>query len=184
MEKERVKVQIDGMNFYVVGDDNPEYIRELAKELNEILDLTTRSNARLNQMQTQILTALNLLDRSKKLDKKIEEVKKFSQDANVASKRVDELEEMRRQTSEFQEKKAEVEKRMEVLKQDKRALELETQDLSLKLDSCKEEINKLKIEEEKKEKRIEELEENNYRAQMKVADLNKEISVLRGEVEA
>ena len=59
---DRIKVDIDGMNFYVVGSDDQEKIQKMAGELTQKIQETAKANYRLNQVQGLVLTALNLLN--------------------------------------------------------------------------------------------------------------------------
>ena len=48
----RIEVNIDGMKFYVMGNDNEKYIKDLAADLDEKIKETARTNYKLNQVQT------------------------------------------------------------------------------------------------------------------------------------
>ena len=63
----RIEVNIDGMKFYVMGNDNEKYIKDLAADLDEKIKETARTNYKLNQVQTLVLCALNVLDDFEKM---------------------------------------------------------------------------------------------------------------------
>lgn len=178
---EKVKVQIDGMNFYVVGDEEADYIRNLAKELNEMYDATNRSNARLNQVQAQVLTTLNLLDQYKKLENRLEEVKNSSQDAQIASEKEAQIQELQEKLAGQENSNGSLKEENDQLREAKKGLEDDLGKVKETLKEREEEVLSLKGKLEEGTKKLEEISEKNYQAQLTITDLNKEISVLRGE---
>lgn len=178
---ERVKVQIDGMSFYVVGDEEADYIKDLAKELNEMYDITNRSNGRLNQVQAQVLTSLNLLDQCKKMEKRLEEVKNSSEDALIATEKEKQLEELREQVAKLESKNSELSGLYSEVDKESKSLLEEKKELLIKVKNQEEQVTELKESLLALEKKIEALEDKNYNAQLNITDLNKEISILRGE---
>jgi len=49
-DSKRIEVVIDGMKFFVCGDDDEKYIKDLAKELDGKIKETSKSNYKLNQV--------------------------------------------------------------------------------------------------------------------------------------
>ncbi|MCD1147989.1 cell division protein ZapA [Peptoniphilus sp. KCTC 25270] len=183
METNRFKVQIDGMSFYVVGNDDKEYVEALAKELDEMLDDFNRRNGRLNQVQYQILTALNLLDNVKRLEKKMEDVKTYSEDSELATETITELENLRKSLKETREAEEKSKNKALDLEKERKDLLEEVKELKQKLQEKTEEEEKWKVEVQEKTQKVQELEDKNYQNQINLADLYKEISILRGESE-
>lgn len=61
-EKGKIDVYIDGRNFTVVGSDNEDYIRGLAKYVDTKIKDVSSKNDRLCQTTSAILAALNIAD--------------------------------------------------------------------------------------------------------------------------
>lgn len=79
-EKRKINVYIDGRNFTVVGSDNEDYIRGLAKYVDgKIKDLTSK-NDRLCQTMSAILAALNIADELHTSNSKLVELENQSKD--------------------------------------------------------------------------------------------------------
>ena len=57
-DSKRIEVVIDGMKFFVCGDDDEKYIKDLAKELDGKIKETSKSNYKLNQVQSLVLLSL------------------------------------------------------------------------------------------------------------------------------
>lgn len=60
--KKKTEVYIDGRNFTVVGSDNEEYIKGLAKFVDSKIKDVSSKNDRLCQTMSAILAALNISD--------------------------------------------------------------------------------------------------------------------------
>lgn len=179
----RIKIRIDDMNFYVVGGDNEEYVRALAKTLNRKISETRRANHSLNQVQSLMLTSLNILDEKEKLEQQEEIINTTSKDEIEVKNRLKELEDVKKEVSEFEDTKEELDKKLS--------------DYSNKIEELeKEEENYIKLIKEKDE-RIEELieklnqatfenkklEGEIYDSQKMIIDLNREIESLTDEEE-
>ncbi|KXG77657.1 Cell division protein ZapA [Fervidicola ferrireducens] len=77
MEKEpdvtRVKVEICGENYYIKGSASEEYIKQLAKYVDQKMKLLLKLNPRLSRINLAVLTALNIADEYFKLKAEYEE---------------------------------------------------------------------------------------------------------------
>ena len=74
--KKKIDVIIDGRNFTVVGSDNEDYIRELARYVDRnIKDLATK-NHRLSPVMTATLAAFNIADELFSVNKDHKELEK------------------------------------------------------------------------------------------------------------
>lgn len=100
----KIKVVIDDMNFYVVGNEDEKYIRSLAGELDKNIKEVKRNNYRLNQMQAVLLASLNVLDRAEKNKKILNEVQNISKDEKKLMGVIEELEESKKSNNEATEK--------------------------------------------------------------------------------
>lgn len=61
-EKNRVNVQIQGINFKIVGYDDEDYILEVINKLNDRIDQIQDKNKNLSGIEAVILAAINLED--------------------------------------------------------------------------------------------------------------------------
>ena len=79
-EKRKIEVYIDGRNFTVVGSDNEDYIRGLARYVDvKIKDLASK-NDRLCQTMSAILAALNIADELHKSNERLAELENESKE--------------------------------------------------------------------------------------------------------
>ncbi|TYP49819.1 cell division protein ZapA [Thermosediminibacter litoriperuensis] len=66
MEKEsdltRVKVEINGENYYIKGAATEEHIRRLAAYVDQKMKFLSKANPRLNRVNLAVLTALHIAD--------------------------------------------------------------------------------------------------------------------------
>lgn len=177
----KVKVQIDDMTFFVVGEEDTQYVKDLAKMLSRKIAETQSSNYRLNQVQSIVLTALNILDENEKLKAEEKIISEVKTDDEAYRKNIREL---------------------ELLKEEKKKFEIDSSELknnilSLreKLKSYEDDNNSLRNQNSKKAKEIEELnkeiaslkeekevlENQIYDSQKRIIDLNREIESLNEE---
>lgn len=76
VENNKVRVEIDGINFTVSGNAYEKYVRDLADYINEAIEENARSKPYLSKLEGIILLALNLkdeLEREKAKFKDLEE---------------------------------------------------------------------------------------------------------------
>ena len=152
----RIEVNIDGMKFYVMGNDNEKYIKDLAADLDEKIKETARTNYKLNQVQTLVLCALNVLDDFEKM--KMEEIKDLKKQLLIFE---EENKKSNKSYRDLQEKNNDLEDR-------NRRLNRDLMDKNQALTEAKEEIKKL-------EGSISNLEEKNNSASRRIIDLSREL---------
>ena len=66
MEKNRVKLQICGTDYYVTTEDDVEYTQSLGAQLDETITGLMRENERLSLTQAAILASLDAMDAYRK----------------------------------------------------------------------------------------------------------------------
>lgn len=183
MANDKVTVRIDDMTFVVVGGDGEDYVKGLAKKLNEKIEDTRKSNYRLNQVQSLVLTGLNILDEREKLSQKNKTILSIKKDEEEIIDSLKELEEARDKIASFDDIKAKYENMIT--------------DLNLKIKDLEKENKKLDNLVNDKEKLIKELretlrtvkedninlEEQIYDSQKKIIDLNREIESITDDEE-
>lgn len=69
----RVKVEICGENYYIKGSASEEYIKQLAKYVDQKMKLLLKLNPRLSRINLAVVTALNIADEYFKLKAEYEE---------------------------------------------------------------------------------------------------------------
>ena len=63
----KMRLHINGFDFVINTDENPEYIRELTAEVNERIDGLTSKNSTLSVAMVGMLAALEFADDAKKM---------------------------------------------------------------------------------------------------------------------
>ncbi len=102
MEKERVKLNICGNDYYITTDEDPQYVQALGVELDEALSKVVQSSSRLSMTQAAILVALEYADSAKKANETadnlrsqikeyLEDSARYKMEAEVARRDVDRL---------------------------------------------------------------------------------------------
>ena len=66
MNKSRVQVKIGGATYTIVTDDDPEYVENLAEQVNNEIKSICNSNPSLSMTQAAVLVALDQADACKK----------------------------------------------------------------------------------------------------------------------
>lgn len=183
MTTTRVQVEIAGMTFHVIGEDDETYVKALANEANECIQEVESHNYRLNDVQVYILSLLNALDEKNKQARAQEAADALAGDSQGVKEKLEEIDALNKRlkenskTLEAKDKKIkELDARFKESDDEKKKLEREKAALSEEKAAAE---AQLKARDEK----IRELEEKNYETQMRLVDLNKEIYVLRGDHE-
>lgn len=180
---ERIKVRIDDMNFYVVGGDNEEYIRALARTLNRNISETRRSNNTLNQVQSLVLTALNILDEKETLEQQEKNIVATTKDEKEVVNRLKELDAAKKEISQFEDTKDNYENSLNEFKNKIKELEDETKTLKNTIEEKENRINELIEKLNTSTVKAKKLEEEMYESQKTIIDLNREIESLTNEEE-
>lgn len=177
----RTKVEIDGMTFQVVGNDDSAYVETMAEELTAKIEEIRNGNFRLNQVQSLILTALNLLDERNKAISQLEEL---SKESPQKTQELENLEEIARLQEELKKKTKEQEtwtRERELSASRLAHMEDTLRENSEKLNAALEEGRGLKERLEELEEERKKLEEIHFEAQRQIVDLNKDIAILNGD---
>ena len=183
MTTTRVQVEIAGMTFHVIGEDDESYVKALADEANERIREVESHNYRLNDVQVYILSLLNALDEKNKQARAQEAADALAGDSQGVKEKLEEIDALNKRLKENSNaleakdnRIRESEARLKALDDEKKKLEREKAALTEEKEAAEE---KLKAKDDK----IRELEEKNYETQMRLVDLDKEIYVLRGDHE-
>ncbi len=171
----RIEVTIDGMKFYVMGNDNEKYIKDLAADLNEKIQETARTNYRLNQVQTLVLCALNVLDDFEKMKSDKDDLANASDDKKDIMEKIEEIKDLKKQLSIFEEENNKVNKSFRNLQEKTNELEDRNRKLNRELMDKNQALMESKEEIKKLEGSISNLEEKNNSASRRIIDLSREL---------
>ena len=183
MTKTRVQVEIAGMTFHVIGEDDETYVKSLADEANERIREVESYNYRLNDVQVYILSLLNALDEKNKQARAQEAADALAGDSQGVKEKLEEIDALNKRLKENSNAIEEKDKRIQESEARLKALDGEKKKLEREKAALTEEKEAAEDQLKAKDDKIRELEEKNYETQMRLVDLNKEIYVLRGEHE-
>ena len=79
-EKRKVDIIIDGRNFTVVGSKDEQYIRKVAKYVDEKVKELANKNDKLSQTMSATLAALNIADEYHTTKEKLEKIESQAKD--------------------------------------------------------------------------------------------------------
>lgn len=186
-EKRKVKVQIKGIDFTLVGYDEERYLEALSRDLNSRIDRIMARNQKLSLVEAVILTSLNLEDDLQKEKMKSNEIIKSFEDGENA-KKVElyekNLEEIANLKNTLQEKEAMIKKLIDAEKFSSNKLKEESSKLREIFDKHKiletenaDMTEKLKVTETK----LASQEKLNFTNNQELAKLRKEAKMLREE---
>lgn len=75
MDKNKVKLSICGVDYYISTDDDVKYVQTLGNELDMRLNKLMRENSRLSVTQAAVLAALEFMDMAKKEEQSAENLR-------------------------------------------------------------------------------------------------------------
>ncbi|MDO5041542.1 MAG: cell division protein ZapA [Peptoniphilus sp.] len=181
MGNTRIKVTIDDMNFFVVGNSDSEYINNLAKELDSRIKATQNSNYRLNQVQALILTALNVLDEKEKIKNEEKSVQRAIEDEEEYRNTIRELENSRVKVEVLEKTNEIINTNLNLMKSKLKAVEEDKEEYRAKFERQNQKIAELEEKNEVLKKEKSTLESQIYESQKRIIDLNMELESLNEE---
>ncbi|SDZ29583.1 cell division protein ZapA [Proteiniborus ethanoligenes] len=167
--KERVIVNIGGQEFSVVGNESEEYIKGIAKLVDDNIKEITKKNKRLSQSMAAILAAFNIGDKYTKSLKDLNDLRKNTvEPLNQFEQMKSELEESK---NKLQAVKSECDSYKDELLQSKREIEK----LNRMIRKQEEDL-KLKDEEViNNNKTIDDLQNKLFESQVEMVQIRKEL---------
>lgn len=88
MEKNKVKLNICGVNYYISTDEEVEYTKALGKQIDIHMSEILKSGALVTMTQAAVLTSLELADQLTKTEKNLDnfrnQIKEYLEDAGKA----------------------------------------------------------------------------------------------------
>lgn len=180
---DRIKVDIDGMNFYVVGSDDQEKIQKMAGELTQKIQETAKSNYRLNQVQGLVLTALNLLNDLYQARENLDDLASENPENEKIQKSQEENRALKEEEQRLLEEKKGLQEKVRDLTQKKKDLEGEVRELKGYLDLAKRDLKSAQDQVALFDQKEKAYEDKIYQDQVTIVDLQKEVSLLKGSEE-
>lgn len=180
---DRIKVDIDGMNFYVVGSDDQEKIQKMAGELTQKIQETAKANYRLNQVQGLVLTALNLLNDLHQAQENLDDLASENPENEKIQKSQEENQALKKQEQKLLEEKRSLDQKVQDLTQKKKDLEGQVKDLKSHLELTKRDLKSAQDQVALFDQKEKAYEDKIYQDQLTIVDLQKELSLLKGSEE-
>lgn len=189
MEKNRVRVEIDGITFNVISEEDERYVQFVTSHVDRAILETMKSNPRLTKTEGIILVAVNLKDQLEKEKKKLEDFKiSIKNDDNA--KKLERFEEVQRELEELKKTKNENE---ELIEKYKKAENFSSNRLKEESDKYKSAFNEIRsknaeLENYKKEleaikSKLSNQERLNFERNKEIINLKSTIRNLREEIE-
>ena len=75
MEKNKIRLTIGGLDYFLTTDDDVAYMRNLGDELDEYITELLRNHPRLSQVQAAVLCALEYADKYRRAENNAEYLK-------------------------------------------------------------------------------------------------------------
>ncbi len=181
MTKNRVRVEIDGIIFNVISEENDNYVNYVTSQVDYAIKETMKSNPRLTRTEGIILVAVNFKDRLEKEKKKLEDFKaSIKSDENA--KKLEEYEKTLQELEELKKIRLENESLIEKYKQ---AESFSSNKLKAEVDKYKNAFKEMKAKEselEEAKKEINTLKTKLSNQEKLNFDRNKEIINLKSSI--
>ncbi len=169
-DRRKVDVQIDGRNFTVVGEGSEEYIQEIASYVDSIIKEVAFKNNKLSQIMTATLAALHISDELRQSEQQFKELKlkakdpldKYDDVCEELEKSKEKIKTLNSLTQEYQAKITEYDKKRE--------------EMEKIVEDLKEDMILKEKEIEEKDEIIRELQDKNYKSQLEIVDVKKELT--------
>ena len=98
--KNRITVELCDKEFSLLSDEHEEYVKSLAKEINQMIQETAYKNLRISKADAAVLTCLDLCDQNRKLTENNDNMRK------TISEYIDEIGELNRKLMAYERQKA------------------------------------------------------------------------------
>ncbi|MDR7870386.1 MAG: cell division protein ZapA [Tissierellaceae bacterium] len=169
-DKKRVDVMIDGRNFTIVGEENEEYIRDLAYYVDKKIRNLASKNDKLSQTMAATLAAIHIADELHGVKEELNELKAKAKDPLEKYNNLDL--EFNKSKELINELKAESKKHLESLS----LIKAERDNLLKEIEEYKEE-SQLKDEEiQNFKEQLKVLQDKNFKSQIELIETKKELT--------
>lgn len=181
--KNKIRVEIDGINFSVSGNEDENYIKHIASYVDKAIVENNKKNPHLSKTEGIILLALNLKDELEKQKLKYQEMRESLKDTSEAIN----VEKIENADEEIKRLKDLLKEKDQLLEKFKIAEEINERKLNaemLKAKDLQAEINLNKSEKENQNKEVDQLRKQLEIQEKLNFDRNKEIIGLKNSIRA
>ena len=98
--KNKITVELCDKEFSLLSDEPEDYVKSLAKEINQMIQETAYKNLRISKADAAVLTCLDLCDRNRKLTENNDNMRK------TISEYIDEIGDLNRKLAAYERQKA------------------------------------------------------------------------------
>ncbi|MDY0236783.1 MAG: cell division protein ZapA [Gudongella sp.] len=168
-DKKKIDVVIDGRNFTVVGSDNEEYIRELARYVDKNIKNLATKNHRLSPVMTATLAAFNIADELFSVNKEHKDLEKRAKEPlekyEITKKEIEtannKIKELERRNLDYND---------EVIK-----IKISKEELFTDINRLEEEVKKKDEDIEQYKKEISTYKDRQFKTQIEIIELKKQL---------
>lgn len=169
-EKRKINVQIDGRNFTIVGVGSEEHIHRIASYVDKIIKEVSSKNDKLSQTMTATLAALHISDELSKKEKELHELEFKAKDP------LDKYDDVCEELKIAKEEIATLNNMAEQYQRQITEYDKKRENTDLELLALKRTIQANREELSEKDKIIENLKDKNFKNQLEIVDLKKELA--------
>ena len=98
--KNKITIELCDKEFSLVSDESEEYVKSLAKEINQMIQETAYKNLRISKADAAVLTCLDLCDQNRKLTENNDNMRK------TISEYIDEIGDLNRKLAAYERQKS------------------------------------------------------------------------------
>lgn len=168
-DKKKIDVMIDGRNFTVVGSNNEEYIRELAKYVDKNIKNLATKNHRLSPVMTATLAAFNIADELFNINKEHKDLEKRAKEP------LEKYEITKREIEAANVKIRELERRNLDYNDEVIKIKISKEELFSDISKLQEELKKKEEDIEKYKKEISDFKDRHFKTQIEIIELKKQL---------
>nr|WP_300005089.1 cell division protein ZapA [Tissierella sp.] len=169
-ERRKIDVQIDGRNFTIVGAGSEEHIHRIASYVDKIIKEVGSKNDKLSQTMTATLAALHISDELSKKESELQELNLKAKDP------LDKYDDVCLELQEAKEKIIALNNMAEEYQRQITEYDKKREDLELQLLALNRTIQANLEELAEKDEMIEGLKDKNFKNQLEIVDVKKELS--------
>lgn len=168
-DRKKIDVMIDGRTFTVVGSNNEDYIRELARYVDKNIKTLATKNHRLSPVMTATLAAFNIADELFSLNKDYKELDKRAKEP------LEKYELTKKEIESAKVKIKELERRNLDYNDEVIKIKISKEELFSDINKLKEEAKNTEEEIENYKNEISNYKDRQFKAQMEIVELKKQL---------
>ncbi len=168
-DRKKIDVMIDGRTFTVVGSNNEDYIRELARYVDKNIKTLATKNHRLSPVMTATLAAFNIADELFSLNKDYKDLDKRAKEP------LEKYELTKKEIESAKVKIKELERRNLDYNDEVIKIKISKEELFSDINKLKEEAKNTEEEIENYKNEISNYKDRQFKAQMEIVELKKQL---------